>query len=203
MNRKRRYVQKWRAEKQAETRRRIVEATVDLHGELGPARTSISAIAERAGVQRHTVYAHFPTERELALACSGLALERDGLPDERAWRSISDPEERLRRGLTELYAWYARNADLAGCVMRDAEIDPLTRDIVRMRIGSRMDDLQAKLRRGLQPGREVNAAVWLALSFHTWRTLVNEGGLSQEGAVEFMLRAVHCAGEKSKRSARA
>jgi len=203
MNQKRRYVQKRRAEMQAETRRRIVEATVDLHGELGPAHTSISAIAERAGVQRHTVYAHFPNERELALACSGLAFERDPLPDERAWRAILDPEERLRRGLTELYGWYARNADLAGSVMRDAEMDRLTRDIVRMRMGSRMDDLQMKLRRGLPPGREVNAAVWLALSFQTWRTLVKEGGLSQEAAVEFMLRAVHCAGEKSKRSARA
>lgn len=198
MNRKRRYVQKRRAEKQAETRRRIVEATVDLHGELGPAHTSISAIADRAGVQRHTVYAHFPTERGLALACSGLALERDPLPDERAWLGISDPEERLRHGLTALYAWYGRNADLAGCVMRDAEIDPLTRDIVRMRLGSRMNDLQARLLRGLRPGREVNAAVWLALSFQTWRTLVKEGGLSQEAAVEFMLRAVHCAGEKSR-----
>ena len=74
MIRKRSYTLGKRAENQAETRRRIVEATVDLHAERGPAHTSITAIAERAGVQRHTVYAHFPTERELGLACSGLAL---------------------------------------------------------------------------------------------------------------------------------
>src|SRR6478752_1945029 len=81
MNRRRPYTLKRRAENQAETRRRIVEATVDLHTEVGPSRTSISAIAVRAGVQRHTVYAHFPTARELFLACSGLTLERDPLPD--------------------------------------------------------------------------------------------------------------------------
>jgi AcrR family transcriptional regulator len=192
MSRKRRYTLSRRAENQADTRRRIVEATVDLHAELGPARTSISAIADRAGVQRHTVYAHFPTERGLFLACSGLALERDPLPDERSWRAIANQSERLRRGLTELYAWYARNAEIAGNVMRDAEVDPLIRDAFR-----------AALAQGLRPGRELNAALGLAISFHTWRSLVKDGGLSIEAAVDFVLRAVNCVLEKPKRSSRA
>ena len=203
MIRKRSYTLGKRAENQAETRRRIVEATVDLHAERGPAHTSITAIAERAGVQRHTVYEHFPTERELGLACSGLALERDPLPDEHAWREIADPDQRLRHGLTQIYAWYARNAELASCVMRDAEIDPLTRDIMQLRIGSRMDAFQATLSRGLRPGRDLNAVLGLALSFHTWRSLVKEGGLSTDAAVAFVLRAVQCAAEKPKRSPRA
>src|SRR4029079_16134101 len=151
MIRKRSYTLGKRAENQAETRRRIVEASVDLHAERGPAHTSITAIAERAGVQRHTVYAHFPTERELGLACSGLALERDPLPDEHAWREIANPAQRLRHGLTQLYARYARNAQVSTCVMRDAEIDPLTRDIMQLRIGSRMDAFRATLSRGLRP----------------------------------------------------
>src|SRR6185369_10975404 len=88
-----------RADKQQETRRRIVEAAVDLHGTLGPARTSFAQIAERAGVQRHTFYAHFPDERSLLMACSGLALERDPLPDPDPWRAIDDRRERLRVGL--------------------------------------------------------------------------------------------------------
>jgi len=201
MIRKRHYTLKRRAENQAETRRRIVKATVDLHAELGPAHTSITAVAERAGVQRHTVYAHFPTERELGLACSGMALERDPLPDERAWRAITDPDQRVRRGLSEIYAWYARNAALVSCVMRDAEIDPLTRNIVRLRIGSRMDAFQAILGRGLKPGRELHAALGLAVSFNTWRTLVKDGGLSNDAAVSFMVRALHCAAEP-KRSAK-
>lgn len=203
MIRKRRYTLKRRAENQAETRRRIVEATVDLHAELGPAHTSITAIAERAGVQRHTVYAHFPTERELGLACSGLAFQRDPLPDERAWRGVTDPDQRLRRALTEIYAWYDRNAELIGSVMRDAEVDPLTRDIARLRFGSRMPAFQAALTRGLRPGRKLHAALGLALSFHTWRSLVKDGGLSNDAAVSFVLRAVHWATEKPKRSARA
>jgi AcrR family transcriptional regulator len=201
MIRRRRYTLKRRAENQAETRRRIVEATVDLHTELGPARTSISAVAERAGVQRHTVYAHFPTERQLFLACSGLALERDPLPDERAWRPIADPRQRLRRGLTEIYAWYGRNAQLANCVMRDAEVNPFIRDIVRLRLGSRIDAYQGTLSRGLRRGRELSAVLGLALSFHTWRSLVKEGGLSTDAAVAFVLRAIQSAAEKPKRSA--
>src|SRR6187549_1558951 len=93
------YTLKRRAEQQAETRKRIVEAAVELHGSIGPAATTISMVAERAGVQRHTFYAHFPDEWSLLLACSGLALERDPLPDAAPWRAIADPAERLSVGL--------------------------------------------------------------------------------------------------------
>src|SRR3954464_2264375 len=120
------YTLKRRAEQQAETRRRIVEAAVALHGSVGPAATTVSMVAERAGVQRHTFYAHFPDERDLLLACSGLAFERDPLPDPEAWRSIEDTSERLRAGLKALYGWYERNADLVACVLRDAEHHALT-----------------------------------------------------------------------------
>ena len=115
------YTLKRRAEQQAETRRRIVEAAVDLHGSVGPAQTTFSMVAERAGVQRHTLYAHFPDERSLLLACSGLALERDPLPDAEPWRAIEDRRERLRTGLLAIYDWYERNAALIACVLRDAE----------------------------------------------------------------------------------
>src|SRR4051794_6912723 len=84
-----------RAEKQAATRKRIVEAAFDLHTTLGPARTTVSQIAERAGVQRHTYYAHFPQERDLFLACSGLALERDPLPDLEALRAMPAGRARI------------------------------------------------------------------------------------------------------------
>ena len=93
------YTLKRRAEQQAETRRRIVEAAVDLHGSVGPALTTFSMVAERAGVQRHTLYAHFPDERSLLLACSALHMERDPLPDAGPWRERKDPRERLRAGL--------------------------------------------------------------------------------------------------------
>src|SRR5262244_1289196 len=100
------YTLRKRAEQQAETRQRIVEAAIDLHGSVGPSATTISMIAERAGVQRHTLYAHFPDERSLFRACSGLAMERDPLPDAGPWRGIEDRRERLRIGLSAIYGWY-------------------------------------------------------------------------------------------------
>src|SRR5262245_20960197 len=99
MKKARTYTLRKRAESQAQTRQRIAEAAVELHGSVGPARTTISMIAERAGVQRHTLYAHFPDERSLFMACSGLAAERDPLPDAAPWRSIGDGRERLGVGL--------------------------------------------------------------------------------------------------------
>src|ERR1043165_6031632 len=111
-NGQRKYTLGRRAEQQAETRRRIVEAAVELHGSVGPARTTFSMVAERAGVQRHTLYAHFPDERSLVMACSGLAFERDSPPDAAGWRTIADRNKRLRTGLAALYAWYERNSDL-------------------------------------------------------------------------------------------
>src|SRR5215475_12843242 len=123
------YTLKRRAEQQAETRRRIVEAAVELHGSVGPARTTVSMVAERAGVQRHTFYAHFPDERSLLLACSGHIFECDPLPDATPWRTIADRRERLRTALVAIYGWYERNAELVASVLRDMEIHSLTREI--------------------------------------------------------------------------
>src|ERR1041385_9173097 len=119
------YTLKRRAEQQAQTRLRLVEAAVDRHGEFGPALTTLSMIAEKAGVQRHTLYAHFPDERSIFMACSGLAHERAPSPTAEAWRGIADPTERLTTALMDLYGWYARNAQLLSNVMRDVERHPM------------------------------------------------------------------------------
>ena len=131
---KRKYELKKRAEQREETRRRIVEAAIDLHRTSGPARTTISAIAEHAGVQRHTVYAHFPDERELGLACSELYMDRNPMPDPDAWEE-AEGEARLRLGLTELYRYYAANEQMMANVLRDAEVDELTREMLELRTG--------------------------------------------------------------------
>ena len=182
------YNLKKRAEQQADTRLRIVEAAVDLHGSIGPAATTVSMVAERAGVQRHTLYAHFPDERSLYLACSGYTMDRDPLPEAQIWRSIAEGRERLRTGLTAIYGWYARNASLAACVMRDAEHHALTREISDMRWGPYMaaypDVLGEKLK------TRQRAMLHLALSFHSWRTLLREGDLKPGDAVEAMVQAV-------------
>ncbi len=186
------YTLRRRAEQQAATRRRIVEAAVALHSTVGPARTTLSQVAERAGVQRHTLYAHFPDERGLYLACSQLSLERDPLPDAAAWRAIADRGERLRVGLLALYRWYERNADLAGCVLRDAEVHPLTKDIAELRFGPFMAECRSVL------GDRLNAAqramLLVAMGFFTWRTLVRDGGLKTAAAAAAMIAAIESAG---------
>jgi len=182
-----------RAEQQAQTRLRIVEAAVALHGELGPALTSLSMVAERAGVQRHTLYAHFPDERSLFMACSGLSLERDPLPDAADWLGIADRAERLRTGIAALYAWYERNADLAGCVLRDAEYHPLTREIADLRFGPPMAAYAEVL--GMKLNARQRAMLPLSLSFSTWRILVKNSGLKSAAAAKAMARAVEGASE--------
>lgn len=182
------YTLKRRAEKRAETRRRIVEAAVDLHSSIGPALTTLSQVAERAGVQRHTLYAHFPDERSLLMACSGLTMERDSPPDAAAWRSIADLDERLWIGLDAVYAWYERNADLTACVLRDAEYHPLTKEIAELRLDPYMLAYREMLGAGL--GKRQQAMLRLALSFFTWRILVRESGLDRSAAVEAMTQAI-------------
>jgi AcrR family transcriptional regulator len=184
------YTLKRRAEQQAETRLRIVQAAVDLHGSVGPALTSISMVAERAGVQRHTLYAHFPDERSLFLACSGLVFERDPMPDAEGWRAIKDRRERLRTGLRAIYGWYDRNADVAACVLRDGQYHALTKEIIELRFGPYMAAYREVL--GDKLGSKKLALLQLALSFFTWRTLVRESGLKQNAAVEAMVRAIDC-----------
>lgn len=182
------YTLKRRAEQQAKTRQRIVEAAVELHGSVGPALTTISMVAERAGVQRHTFYAHFPDERSLLLACSGLVAERDPLPDAEPWRAIGDPKERLHVGLRAIYDWYERNADLTACVLRDAEYHALTREIVELRFGPPMAAYREVL--GANLNAKQRTLLRLALSFFTWRTLVRESGLKQSAAVAAMVQAI-------------
>ncbi len=158
-----------RGRQQAETRRRIVEAAVELHSTLGPARTHVAQIAERAGVQRHTYYAHFPQERDLFLACSGFALERDPLPRIEPLRALPPGRERVRSGLAQFYGWYERNAGQAACVLRDAEHHPLTREMVELRMKPVFEQAALLLAEGL-PERSLGL-LGVAFDFACWRIL--------------------------------
>src|SRR3954447_24814200 len=158
-----------RVRKQLETRRRIVEAAVDLHCTIGPAQTTVSQIAERAGVQRHTYYAHFPDERSLFLACSGLSMERDPLPDVGQLLTLAPGRERIRRGLEQLYGWYERNEQHAACVMRDAELHPLTREMMELRMAPIFRRTAEIMSEGVDD--RSRALLGIALDFACWRNL--------------------------------
>jgi AcrR family transcriptional regulator len=190
----RKYEMRKRAEHIEETRRRIVEAAVELHEQVGPARASLSSIAEHAGVERQTYYRHFPDERSLFSACSGLWMERNPLPDASRWREIEDPEDRLRQGLREIYAYYEDNEAMLSSVIRDAEVHTITREMVNVGIGPAMVAMSAALAAGWARGRKTRAAIDLGLSFHTWRSLVRESGLSADRAADLMAEIVRCAG---------
>lgn len=161
---------------------------MELHSTLGPARTTVAQIAERAGVQRHTYYAHFPDERGLFLACSGLALERDPLPEVEQWRSLTPGAERLRVGLEQIHGWYSRNAEQAACVLRDAEYHALTRETVELRMKPVFDQAAEMLSEGL-PQRSLPLLA-LALDFASWRILSrhHDPGSSARLMAEAILR---------------
>ena len=127
---KRKYELKKRAEEMAETHLRITEAAIELHGTVGPSRTTMSAVAKRAGVERRTLYRHFPTEADLFAACSTHYFAANPWPDLGSWRAIRDPHQRLERALDELYAYYERTEPMFSNVLRDAELVDFARDAV-------------------------------------------------------------------------
>lgn len=182
------YIKSKRADNQAETRNRIVEAAVALHGEIGPTATTVSIIAERAGVQRHTVYSHFADELSLLMACSGRHAERHPLPSPDLWAPVTDPALRLTAGLGALYGWFAENEDMARNVLRDAETNEALREVSAIRFGAPLHAIRDSLAIGL--GAKGKAALSVALSFYTWRTLAHEARLKPKDAVALMVRSV-------------
>jgi len=194
---KRPYRMKRRAELEEETRQRITESAVALHQELGPAQTSISAIADRAGVRRSTVYRHFPDEEALFAACSSHFRSANPPPDPRTWSSIENPAERTSTALRGLYAFYRRTDAMYTNLLRDELLVPPVQRRLRDfygYLGSIQDDLVRG--RGLRGRRaqHVRAAIGHALAFPTWRSLTHEQGLSDDDAVELMSRLVEHAG---------
>lgn len=185
---KRRYELKRRAEHQAATRQRIVEAAAELHTTVGPARTTISAIAARAGVQRQTVYGHFPDEATLFGACSRHWAGAHPFPDPAPWFLEVDPERRLRRALGDVYSWYGRVEPALSVLARDRELVQATAELMRAR-DQELSRLADALARGLPRRRAVRASVGHALGFETWRSLHREG-LTQRAAADAMVRLV-------------
>jgi len=193
----RKYELKERARKQADTQRRIVEATVALHQEVGPAKTTVAEIARRAGVQRLTVYNHFPDERELFGACSAHFIGGHPPPDPGAWAAIPEPHERLRVALRDLAAWYRDGESMFGPVRRDMQLLPGLREVVEAGQAPLRAAIVDILGAGWCPrGRarkRLVAAIGWATDFRSWQQLVREQGLSDAEAVEVLAGAVECA----------
>jgi AcrR family transcriptional regulator len=188
----RKYELKQRAERAGETRRRIVEATVGLHATVGPAATTIAEVARRAGVQRRTVYNHFPDDAALFAACSAHWRAGHPAPDPAGWRD-------LRHGLRELYAWYRETEPMTANVLRDAEILPALRQVVDPGRNAYVAHVRSVLARPFGRNRRVEAAVAVATDFHAWRALST---LPDDEAVELAAGLVELAGASPPRRAR-
>lgn len=169
----RRYRMQKRLEDVEETRRRIVEATVELHGTVGPIHTTISGVAERARVQRSTVYRHFPDEEALFGACTSHWFARHPWPRPDDWRTESDGSARLERGLGELYRYYEANEAMMSNSFRDIAIMPA---FVGESIRAQLDNMHAAL---VEPwhsrDHRLEVALRHALDFRTWQSLASHG----------------------------
>jgi AcrR family transcriptional regulator len=176
-----------RAEQVDQTRQRIVAATVDLHGSVGPAATTIAAIADKAGVTRLTVYRHFPDEAALFGACSAHWLSQQQLPDPGAWSQIGDPAARLRAGLADLYRFFRAGAGMLTHIYRDfAALPEAHQQALRDQATYHCDVLAAPFDRADGQHRQLQAVIGHATSFWTWRSLCLDQGLTDTEAVGAM-----------------
>lgn len=193
------YRKRRRAESEEQTRRRITEAAVELHGTIGPARTTVKAVADLAGVQRATVYRHFPDEFALFGACSAHWASQHPLPDLEAWTAIADPAERLRTALEELYGYYLAGEQMLENVTRDAPLVEALQPSVEPFMAWLATATDALVRGRPERGRardRVRAAIGHALAFGTWRSLARGQGLEQADAVRLMTELVDAAGRR-------
>jgi AcrR family transcriptional regulator len=183
----RKYRLKHRADRQDETRQRIVEAAIELHQSVGPTATTVSEIAERAGVGRVTVYRHFPDELTLVRACSGLYLERHPLPDPERWNEIPDPVERFRIALRDVYAYHRATEAMFTRVLADVRDHEVMTQYHAHWVRA-TDVVVAPFRARGRRRSLLRAGIGLALSFDAWRSLVRDHGLTDDQAVDVALR---------------
>jgi len=193
---KRKYEKKRRAEAEAQTRLRITESAVELHGTLGPARTSMKAVAERAGVPRSTVYRHFADDEELFGACSAHWAAENPPPDITQWQGIGDPDERLEVALDQLYAYYRRTGGMLDKLFRDEAQVPIVAKLFAPyhQLMEAIAEILMRGRglRGKARGR-TRAAIAHAIAFRTYQQLTEEEDLGEAEATDLMRRLVAAA----------
>src|SRR5262245_17053730 len=193
---KRPYRMTRRAALEEETRRRITESAVALHERVGPAQTSITAIAQEAGVRRSTVYRHFPDEDALFAACSSHYRALNPAPDLGTWAAIGDPDVRTETALRDLYAFYGRTHRMYETLFRDESLVPAVRRRLRDFHGY-LDSVQDVLLKGRgRVPRRTRAAIGHAVAFETWRSLTQEQGLGEDDAVALMCGLVASASRR-------
>lgn len=190
---RRKYQLKARADRQQQTRDRIVRATVDLHREVGPARTTVADIARRAGVQRLTVYNNFPELGDLLAACQHSFLTANPPPKIVPVGSRGDALMQLENGLADLYRWYRANAAMERNIHRDrrlvVELDELMRRNADPPLDAAARTYSERIGASPTSAKAVGSLVRLALEFTTWEVLAQRG-LADPEVAKLMRHAV-------------
>jgi AcrR family transcriptional regulator len=186
VSRKRKYELRKRADKQAETRRRIVEATVTFHSTIGPARTTVADICRKAGIQRATFYRHFPDELSLFKECRAFVENERPLPDPNACAAIDDPIRRVRSGLATAYRYYRERERPMAAIIRDSDVMPAGGAFFQF--ADRLRDVMAAgwKAKGKRHDR-ILAACGHAADFQAWRSLARKQGLPDSEVIEAMV----------------
>lgn len=200
MSQTRRYRKRKRAVQEEDTRRRITEAVVDLHRTVGPANTTVTEVAERAGVSRMTVYNHFPTDADLIEACSTHWASQHPFPNPETWSSERTPRKRLHHALVALYGWYRETQDMAANVLRDSPIVPALADVMQTHWWTYIDTIVETLSAGWPdsiPAKELEASLRIVVDFRTWQLLANSG-LDDDRAARMAGRIVACASGRNR-----
>ena len=179
-----------RREKVDATRRRIAKATFELHSTIGPAFTTVALISERSGLPRQTVYRNFATYLDLFRGCIAFGLEMNPLPDSTRWESISDPEERLKVGLTELYQWFEATEPVMTNAFRDYGAVKESAEALQP-VGEVFYRMYGTLAHGLD-GPGIAAILSLAVDFMTWKKLHREQGMASTAIVELWVDLIRC-----------
>ena len=183
---KRAYTQSVRAENRAELHRALAKAAFELHDTVGPSKTTVTAIAQRAGVQRLTVYRHFPDDAAIFAACTAYSFEHDPPPSPEVWRAIGDPVERLRAALQDVYGYYGRKTQLLSNLYRDADLPVVAAALERRQqvLESGVDILASGWPR---PSKTLRATLGHVLDFASWRSLTQGQGLDMDGAIRLAM----------------
>lgn len=190
------YRMRRRAESQQQTRQRITESAVELHGTLGPSKTSMSAVAAHAGVRRSTLYRHFPDEAALFDACTAHWSASNPLPDIGAWLTVYDPDQRLPSALAEIYAFYARTEGMLENLFRDEVAVPMVAErfaAFRGYFDAARDALLSGRKLRGSSRRRIRGVLGHAIAFSTWKSLVREQGLKDSEVIELMCALVDAA----------
>jgi AcrR family transcriptional regulator len=187
---KRKYKKSLRAEQQAETRERIVEATMQLHEELGPAHASIKAIAEKAGVQRLTVYRHFPDDVSLFQACTSHWLALHPPPDKADWQDIEDTATRTHHALLAFFRYFRQTEQMWTVSYRDVDaVEAIQEPMAQFQayLDQVRDDLLKQWPLQGENKKQLRLTLGHALHFPTWQSLKNKS-LSDVKIADLVLR---------------